>query len=205
MKQKLCSALAGYSLIGIASGMFVYSGLGADCFNTLVKGFAPLLGLAVGTASYLVQMVMLAAVLLLGGRKYAGPGTVFGSLIVTLIVNLFGSALAPAMAAMPLAGKVTTVLAAAPVSGLGLALIQVSGLGSTANDIMPILISERLPRFQFRTVRVAYDCAELLTGLALGVLPGFATLCAALLIGPCIQASLRLLSHPKRLAVRRVR
>ena len=111
MKQKLCSALAGYSLIGIASGMFVYSGLGADCFNTLVKGFAPLLGLAVGTASYLVQMVMLAAVLLLGGRKYAGPGTVFGSLIVTLIVNLFGSALAPAMAAMPLAGKVTTVLA----------------------------------------------------------------------------------------------
>ena len=154
MKQKLCSALAGYSLIGIASGMFVYSGLGADCFNTLVKGFAPLLGLAVGTASYLVQMVMLAAVLLLGGRKYAGPGTVFGSLIVTLIVNLFGSALAPAMAAMPLAGKVTTVLAAAPVSGLGLALIQVSGLGSTANDIMPILISERLPRFQFRARRL---------------------------------------------------
>lgn len=199
MKQKLFAAFTGYSLVGIASGLFVYSGLGADCFNSLVKGVAPLLGLRLGTANYFVQMCILALVLLLGGRKHAGPGTIFGSLIVSVIVNLFGSALAPVFAALPLAGKMTAALVGTPVAGFGLALIQRSGLGSSANDILPILISEHLPRFQFRTVRVAFDCAELLLGFALGVLPGFTTLCAALLIGPCIQASLRLLSRPKRL------
>lgn len=207
MKQKLFAAFTGYSLVGIASGLFVYSGLGADCFNSLVKGVTPLLGLRLGTTSYLVQMCVLALVLLLGGRRHAGPGTIFGSLIVSTIVNLFGSALAPVFAALPLAGRVTAPLLGAPLAGFGLALVQRSGLGSSANDILPILISERLPRFQFRTVRVAFDCAELLTGFALGVLPGFTTLCAALLIGPCIQASLWLLDRPKRLRpiVRRAR
>ncbi len=197
-KHNLYSALAGYSLIGAASGLFVYGGLGADCFNTLVKGIAPFWGLPAGTSSYLIQMTMLAAVLLLGGRKYAGPGTILGSFLVTVIVNLFGVIFAPALAAAPLAVKAAFALAAAPVAGLGLALITRSGLGSTANDILPILLSERLPRLQFRTVRIIYDCVELLTGFALGIRPGFATLCAALLIGPCIQASTRLLDHPIR-------
>jgi len=86
----------------------------------------------------------------------------------------------------------------APMAGLGLALIQCSGLGSTANDILPILFSERLPKMQFRTVRILFDCTELLAGFALGIRPGFATLCAALLIGPCIQASFWLLDRPGR-------
>lgn len=207
MKQKLFAAFTGYLLVGIASGLFVYSGLGADCFNSLVKGVTPLLGLRLGTTSYLVQMCIFAAVLLLGGKKHAGPGTIFGSLIVSAIVNLFGSAFAPVSAHLPLAGKMTAALLGAPLAGLGLALIQQSGLGSSANDILPILLNERLPRFQFRTVRVAFDCTELLLGFALGVLPGFTTLCAALLIGPCIQASQRLLNLPRRprLAIRRAR
>lgn len=198
MKRKVIYALAGYSLIGIASGLFVYSGLGADCYNSFVEGIVPFLGLAVGTVSYLVQMSMLVLVLLLGGPRRVGPGTLLGSLIVTLILNLFGGVLAPAMSALPLTGKVSAALLGTPVAGLGLALIQESGLGSTANDTLPILLSERLPKLQFRTVRVAYDCAELLLGFALGVRPGFTTLCAALLIGPCIQASLRLLRRPRR-------
>lgn len=199
MKQKIAAAFAGYLLIGTASGLFVYSGLGADCFNSFVKGVAPWLHLAVGTSSYVVQVVMLAAVLLLGGRKQAGPGTVLGSLVVMVIVNLFGSVFAPFLLTMPLAGRVAMVLLAAPLSGFGLALIQCSGLGSTANDILPILFSERLPKLQFRTVRVLYDCTELLAGMALGILPGFTTLCAALLIGPSIQASMWLLKRPMRM------
>lgn len=207
MKQKLLAAFAGYTLVGIASGLFVYSGLGADCFNSLVKGVAPLFGLRVGTTNYLVQMCIFALVLVLGGKRYAGAGTVLGSLVVSVIVNLFGSVLAPVFASLPLAVKMTAALLGAPLAGFGLALIQQSGMGSCANDIFPILISERLPRFQFRTVRIGYDCAELFIGFALGVLPGFTTLCAALLIGPCIQASLWLLNRPRRLRpmVRRAR
>ena len=198
IKHKISVAFAGYLLIGAASGLFIYCGLGADCFNSMVKGIAPYLHLSVGTSSYVIQLTMLAIVLMLGGRKQAGPGTVLGSLVVTVIVNLFGDTLAPVLEAAPLAVRTAFVLIAAPLAGLGLALIQRSGLGSTANDILPILFSERLPQMQFRTVRVAFDCTELLAGFVLGIRPGFATLCAALLIGPCIQASFWLLDRPRR-------
>lgn len=206
MKQKIFSALAGYALVGAASGLYVYCGLGADCLNTLVKGIAPFLRLSVGTSSYLLQMGMLLVLLLCGGRKYAGPFTILGSLIVTVGINLSGALLAPTLSAAPVAVKAAAALLASPIAGFGLAMVQRSGLGSTANDILPILIGDRLPRFQFRTVRILFDCTELLLGFALGVLPGFATLSAALLIGPCIQISMRLLSRPRlpRRAVRRV-
>ena len=110
MKHKISAAFAGYLLIGAASGLFIYCGLGADCFNSMVKGIAPYLHLSVGTSSYVIQLTMLAIVLMLGGRKQAGPGTVLGSLVVTVIVNLFGDTLAPVLEAAPLAVRTAFVL-----------------------------------------------------------------------------------------------
>lgn len=197
MKQRLFQAAFGYILIGIASGFFVYCNLGPDCLNTLVNSCAKLLHLQVGTASYALQMTLLVIVLLLGGRRHAGIGTIAGSLIVSVIVNIFGSAFAPHMQMLPLAPRLALVLAASPLAGFGLALVQLSGLGSTANDILPILLSERLPQLQFRTVRICYDCTELVLGVALGTMAGIGTLSAALLIGPSLQFSLELLTRPR--------
>ena len=88
IKHKISVAFAGYLLIGAASGLFIYCGLGADCFNSMVKGIAPYLHLSVGTSSYVIQLTMLAIVLMLGGRKQAGPGTVLGSLSTSKMLLL---------------------------------------------------------------------------------------------------------------------
>lgn len=197
MKLRFFHAMSGYILVGIASGLFVYCGLSADCYNTLVQGIAPFLRLSIGTSSYLIQMALLAAVLLLGGRRHAGIGTIAGSMIVSVLVNFFGAALSPMLLAAPLPLRMLLILLGTALAGLGLAMVQVSGFGSTANDILPILLSERLPRLQFRTVRIAFDCTEVLIGVLLGSSFGFGTLCTAFLIGPWLQLSLRLLSRPR--------
>ena len=61
------------------------------------------------------------------------------------------------------------------------------------NDSIPLAIFEHQHRFQYRTVRVAYDATLFTTGALIGGVFGFGTITCVTLLGPSLQFSLRLL------------
>lgn len=62
-----------------------------------------------------------------------------------------------------------------------------SEAGTGPNDLVAMILTDKLERFQFRWVRMACDLCFLAVGFALGGVVGVGTLVAAFLVGPCAQ------------------
>ncbi|MGN1008795.1 MAG: YitT family protein, partial [Butyricicoccus sp.] len=161
--KALAEACFGFVLIGIGCSMCIYSNLGSDTFNVLAQGTAGVLGVQVGTANYLIEVVMLLG-LLLYRRSAVGLGTVIGSFLVGWVINLFAMAFAPALQAAGFVVRLCFAFAAPAVIGLGVALVQDSDWGLMPNELVVWLLYERIGRLQYRTVRIGYDLVMLAAG-----------------------------------------
>ena len=176
---------AGFVSSGISCSLYVSCGLGSDAFNVMTQGLSDTLGIQTGNAFYVIQGAMLLLVLALR-RREIGFGTLFGTFLIGLIMNLWSAGV----------GVRLCCAAAAPVfTGLGISLVKKSGFGLTPCDILTLIFHSWLPRMQFRTVRMLYDGAMFLAGVLLGGTIGVGTVFSVLLTGPCIQAASALLDR----------
>lgn len=184
---------AGFVSSGISCSLYVSCGLGSDAFNVMTQGLSDTLGIQTGNAFYVIQGAMLLLVLALR-RREIGFGTLFGTFLIGLIMNLWSALLTPLLAAG--VGVRLCCAAAAPVfTGLGISLVKKSGFGLTPCDILTLIFHSWLPRMQFRTVRMLYDGAMFLAGVLLGGTIGVGTVFSVLLTGPCIQTASALLDR----------
>ena len=198
MFQKRAKALgylcAGFVSSGISCSLYVSCGLGSDAFNVMTQGLSDTLGIQTGNAFYVIQGAMLLLVLALR-RREIGFGTLFGTFLIGLIMNLWSALLTPLLASAGLEIRLCCAAAAPAFTGLGISLVKKSGCGLTPCDILTLIFHSWLPRMQFRTVRMLYDGAMFLTGLLLGGTIGIGTIFSVLLTGPCIQAASALLDR----------
>ena len=132
------------------------------------------------------------------GRRHIGIGTLLGTFLIGFIMNLWSLLLAPLLEAAGFWVRLCVLAAAPAFTGLGISLAKKSGLGLTPCDILTLILHERFHRFQFRTVRMAYDGAMFLLGLLLGGTIGIGTVFSVLLTGPCIQFFSARLDRPRR-------
>ena len=175
--------------------MYVSCGLGSDAFNVMTQGLSDALNIQAGNAFYIIQGTMLLLVLALR-RREIGLGTLFGTFLIGLIMNLWSALLTPLLASAGFGIRLCCCAAAPVFTGFGISLVKKSGFGLTPCDILTLIFHSWLPRLQFRTVRMLYDGAMFLAGLLLGGTFGIGTVLAVLLTGPCIQWAASLLDRP---------
>ena len=184
---------AGFVSSGISCSLYVSCGLGSDAFNVMTQGLSDTLGIQTGNAFYVIQGAMLLLVLVL--RREIGFGTLFGTFLIGLIMNLWSALLTPLLAAAGVGVRLCCAAAAPVFTGLGISLVKKSGFGLTPCDILTLIFHSWLPRMQFRTVRMLYDGAMFLAGVLLGGTIGVGTVFSVLLTGPCIQTASALLDR----------
>ena len=190
----LCALCTGFLFSGIAASLYVSCALGSDAFTLLTQGAARTLDMQVGNAFYLIQGVIL-VFLLAVQRRQVGLGTLLGTFLIGLIMNLWSLLLTPLLETAELGFRLCCLAAAPAFTGMGISLVKRSGYGLVPCDILTVILHEPLRRLQFRTVRMLCDGTYFLLGLRLGGTAGIGTVLSVLLTGPCIQLASSLLDR----------
>ena len=83
--------------------------------------------------------------------------------------------------------RIVSMLAGCIILAAGMSIVINSQAGTGPNDLIAIILSDKLPRVEFRWVRIGCDLFFVLLGFILGGTVGAGTLTAACLTGPIVQ------------------
>lgn len=179
--------LGGLTIAHLGVTLFLLSDLGTDPFTVMIQGLARTFSLSVGTVHVIVLCLLMIG-MLLGTRGYVKPGTVVCAFLGGPIIDLFTWLLGRwihADAAMAI--RVVSMVAGCIILAAGMSLVINSNAGTGPNDLIAIILSDRIKRLQFRWVRMLCDLFFVVTGFLLGGTVGGGTLVAVLLTGPVVQ------------------
>ncbi len=187
---RLALLLLGLTIAHLGVTLFLQSGLGSDPFSVLIQGISLRVGLSFGTV-HVIALCALAVAMLLTTRGYVLPGTVVcafcGGPIIDGFTALLGGFVNPAMA-MPL--RLVCSAAGCVILAAGMSLVIRSDAGTGPNDLVAVILTDKLKKFQFRWVRMACDGAFVLVGFLLGGTVGLGTVLAVALVGPAAQLAM---------------
>ena len=69
----------------------------------------------------------------------------------------------------------------------GMSLVIRSDAGTGPNDLVAVILTDKLKKFQFRWVRMVCDACFMIVGFLLGGTVGIGTVIAVFLVGPVAQ------------------
>lgn len=185
--KALAVLLSGLVIAHLGVALFLQSSLGTDTFTVFIQGLSRLTGLTVGTV-HVIILCALMLVMLLTTKGYVKPGTVVCAFCGGPIIDFFSWLLRDAVnGASPMAVRILSMLAGCVILSLGMSVVINSNAGTGPNDLIAILLSDRLPRIQFRWVRVGCDLFFVVAGFLLGGTVGAGTIAAVCLTGPLVQ------------------
>lgn len=179
--------LIGLTIAHLGVSLFLLSDLGTDTFTIFIQGLALTVGLSVGTV-HVVILCLIMILMLFTTKGYIKPGTVICAFCGGPIIDFFNWILSPyihAESSMPV--RIVAMLAGCIILSLGMSVVIGSNAGTGPNDLVAIVLTDKLKRFQFRTVRISCDLFFVIIGFLLGGTLGAGTLAAALLTGPLVQ------------------
>ena len=73
------------------------------------------------------------------------------------------------------------------ILALGMSIVINSNAGTGPNDLVAVILSDKIERVEFRWIRVACDLFFVALGFLLGGTVGAGTIAAAFLTGPLVQ------------------
>jgi uncharacterized membrane protein YczE len=175
----------GLALYGVAIAFRVRSNLGLDPWGAFHQGISQVTGLSFGTATIVVG----AAILLtwIPFRLKPGIGTISNILVIGLVADGV-LALLPEIHWPPL--RYALMVAGTLLTGASGAVYMAAGLGTGPRDGLMVGIV-RYTRWPIRRVRGGIELTVLASGWLLGGTIGIGTVIHALLIGPCLDYSVR--------------
>ena len=190
--------IAGVAITAVGAAIFVLTATGTDPFGVLMQGTARLLGVSNGTAHMGLNATFLLLILCFA-RKYIHVGTFASLVVIGPMIDLSTFLLRGFIGEwQPLALRLAISAGGVVLIAFGLSGIINASVGVGANDLISIILSDRLHR-QFRWVRIAVDASFVLIGWPLGGVVGIGTVFCVLLIGPVSQFFVphtgRLLAH----------
>lgn len=185
--KALLTLIVGLTVAHLGVSLFLLSALGTDTFTVFIQGLSRTVGLSVGTV-HVIVLCLLMVVMLVSTKGYVKPGTVVcafcGGPIIDLFTWLFGGFLNEAT---PMVLRVIGVVAGCVILSLGMSIVINSNAGTGPNDLIAIILTDRLRRFSFQWVRVVCDLFFIVAGFCLGGTVGIGTIVAAFLTGPAVQ------------------
>lgn len=174
-------------LLGIGIAMTARSNLGLGPWSVLHDGISRHTGLALGTVDICVGLPILLLWIPLGERP--GIATILSAFEVGLSINL-GLVLIPA--AHDTVAATCLLLGGTLVAAFGSSLYLTANLGRGARDGLMVGLHRRSP-WGLAGIRTGIELSVLTAGIVLGGRFGIGTVAYALVIGPALATSLRLL------------
>lgn len=185
--QRWFKLLAGLILFGIGIALMKQSQLGLSPWEVLHDGISKVSGIAIGTISILIGIVVL--LLWIPMREKPGIGTILNILIVGNVTNL-------TLIFLPVSNQLLIQIIWLALGllmiGLASALYLSSRLGAGPRDGLMMSLY-RQTSFSIRLIRSVMEVGVLLVGWLLHGTIGIGTLAFALGIGPIIQFMFRLI------------
>ncbi|MDO4274791.1 MAG: hypothetical protein Q4D16_14070 [Eubacteriales bacterium] len=185
--RALLVLLIGLTIAHLGVTLFLLSEMGTDTFTVFIQGLARTFGLTVGTM-HVIILVILMILMLIFTKGYIKPGSVVcafcGGPIIDLFTWMFGSYINAGSAMMI---RILSMLAGCIILALGMSVVINSNAGTGPNDLVAIILSDKLPSVEFRWVRVFCDIFFVALGWVLGGTVGAGTLVAVFLTGPLVQ------------------
>lgn len=187
--RQAASLVGGQWLFGTGEAMLVAAHLGNSPWTVFAQGTALRTHLSIGLMTNLIG----AAVLLLWVplRQRPGIGTVANVLLVGTALDVTLLWL-PRVDAVP--GRICLCVGGILVVALGSGIYLTTGLGPGPRDGLMTGIA-RVFHWPLGAARALVEATVLLAGWLLGGDAGIGTLLFAALIGPCVQAAVRLISR----------
>ena len=173
-------------MIGAATCCYVRAGLGGDSVAVFLEGLTHALGISLGMASWLLNIVLL-TLGFLAARRHMGWTTVFGSVFTGLFVDLADTLLDPVFglsSALWYRGMI--FLAGLLLLTEACALMIRFCPGMSVMDAIVTRLSEKTA-ISFRTIRILIDAIMMFSGWLMGGMVGIGTVTAVLCTGPLIQ------------------
>ncbi len=185
--KALVILLIGLTVAHLGVTLFLQSALGTDTFTVFIQGLSRVFGLTVGTVHVIVLCILM-VVMLATTKGYVKPGTVVCAFCGGPIIDLFTWMLQGAInEASPMVVRVVSMLAGCAVLALGMSIVINSNAGTGPNDLVAIILSDKLEQIEFRWVRVGCDLFFVAAGFLLGGTVGVGTVVAAFCTGPLVQ------------------
>jgi uncharacterized membrane protein YczE len=185
--KALLILLIGLTIAHLGVTLFLQASLGTDTFTVFIQGLSRLSGLTVGTVHVIVLCILM-VVMLLTTKGYVKPGTVVCAFCGGPIIDFFTWLLGGLInGSSPLPVRIVSMLAGCVILALGMSVVINSNAGTGPNDLVALILSDRLPRIQFRWVRIFCDVFFVAAGFFLGGTVGAGTIAAVCLTGPLVQ------------------
>lgn len=177
----------GLTIAHLGVTMFLLSELGTDTFTVFIQGLAKQFRLTVGTM-HVIVLCLLMAVMALTTKGYIKPGTVVCAFCGGPIIDLFSWLLGNYInASASIAVRGISVVAGCVVLAAGMSVVINSNAGTGPNDLVAIILSDKIQAVEFRWIRVGCDVFFVLLGFLLGGTVGAGTIVAVFLTGPLVQ------------------
>jgi Predicted membrane protein len=202
---RFCLLLCGLCIGQLGVAFYVLSNQGSDPFTMLLQGLSISVGLTIGTWQMLVQIVLL-IVFLLTTKSYIRPGTFVCVLGAGPLTDAWLWLLRDVLTAdLPLSFRVILMILGTVTMSVGVSLIIKTDAGTGTNDLIAVVITDRLKRIQFRWVRITVDATFAVLGILLGAVFGIGTIAGTFLVGPVVQLFFPLWERVVRFCVTRSR
>ncbi len=196
--KALIILLIGLTVAHLGVTLFLLSELGTDTFTVFIQGLSRIFGVSVGTVHVIVLCILM-VIMLVTTKGYVKPGTVVCAFCGGPIIDLFTWMLDGWInvdAGMPV--RVISMLAGCVILSAGMSIVINSNAGTGPNDLVAVILSDRIEKVQFRWVRVGCDLFFVVLGFLLGGTVGAGTLVAVFLTGPLVQFWLPRAKRPIR-------
>ena len=185
--KALAVLLAGLIIAHLGVTLFLLSELGTDTFTVFVQGLSRMCGLTVGTMHVIVLCILM-AVMLLTTKGYIKPGTVVCAFCGGPIIDLFTWLLGDYINAdAGMAVRIISLILGCVILSAGMSIVINSRAGTGPNDLVAVILSDKIESVQFRWVRVGCDLFFVVLGFLLGGTVGVGTVAAVFLTGPLVQ------------------
>lgn len=178
--RRLSQLLLGLVLFGVSAAFLVLAGLGLGPWDVLHQGLSRQFGLAIGTWSVIVGVIVL--LLWIPIREIPGLGTIANAIVIGLTMNVV-LAIAPMAEGWPM--RIGLLLAGIFLNGVATGAYIGAGLGSGPRDGLMTGIAAY--GYSIRLVRTSIEILVLAIGWLLGGTVGVGTVAYALAIGPLSQ------------------
>ena len=186
--KRLILMISGVAVQGFGLSILRSINLGVDPCSCLTQGVANYLPLSFGTCQLLCHLVTLVFVIRYD-MSYIGFGTVGNMCFLGYVSDFFNwiwQLTLPAGFFTAAAARYFMLIPGLAGLLFGAAAYMCSGLGSSPYDAMPFIISNRMKKLSFKTIRMLWDIAFMTAGFALGGSVGIVTVAVAFFCGPIV-------------------
>mgnify|MGYP001109454324 CR=1 FL=1 len=187
---RLCFLTLGLIIAHLGVTLFLISSLGTDTFTVFAAGISHITGISVGLCHSGIQCVLI-VLMILFTKGYIKTGSFICCLLGGPIIDVFNWLLGRFVNEdSPFILRLAVMALGCVILAIGMALVIVSDAGTGPNDLVAVILTDKLKKFQFRTVRICCDLFFIIVGWLLGGTVGIGTVTAAFLVGPVAQVFL---------------